>query len=146
MRLTIDAQATTMKRHFTSIVGCLCLFGCTSLVDPGPQSGTESHFLRTCKQSSECGSELRCVANRCTLTCEGDVDCSTLPGEVICLPNPDQSEGSSCDLARVTASGGTSSEGNAGAGGASSGSDKVADAAAGAVASEGSAGLERQTG
>ena len=50
----------------------------------GPSTDSETHWLQLCEIDSNCGSELRCICNQCSLPCEDD--CETLPGDVSCVP------------------------------------------------------------
>lgn len=94
-----------MKSSLLLWLSGILLCGCDD--STGPRVGTESHFFEACEKDSDCTSELACIAQRCTLTCSSDSSCEGLPGDVVCLANPDGSRGSSCALAESAAAAGT---------------------------------------
>lgn len=52
----------------------------------GPQTGTQTNWLRTCETDAECGGELSCQCGTCTLACQpGGNGCSAVDGAV-CTP------------------------------------------------------------
>ena len=131
-----------MKATLSIVFACLLLSGCDASPGPRPQVGTESHFLNSCTPDDACGGGLDCIANRCTLNCERDEECASLSSQALCLPNPDQSDGRSCDLeesvADPSASGGAG--GHPAGGGSNLGGASQTSAGTSGVGSTGHAG------
>src|SRR5688500_7510837 len=61
----------------------LAATGCASSVTPD-NGGSESHFLLTCVDSSDCGSQLACTENVCTTECESTAQCAGLGASATC--------------------------------------------------------------
>jgi hypothetical protein len=65
---------TTARTHLVAFL--LPVLGC----NPTPEtSGTNTNWLRTCENVSECG-DLGCFCGHCTPTCDSDADCTGLGG------------------------------------------------------------------
>jgi hypothetical protein len=56
---------------------CLAL-SAASCVSAESPTGGETHFLKTCVESAQCGDELSCLCGVCTRACTGDDQCGTL--------------------------------------------------------------------
>jgi hypothetical protein len=64
--------------RFASVVLGLALAACSP--SNGPQTGSQTNWLRACDTSEECGLGLECVCGACTATCLTDPACADLPG------------------------------------------------------------------
>ncbi len=47
-------------------------------------SGSSTHFLRECDDSSTCGGGLSCICGRCTDACDEDAECTGLDSDAMC--------------------------------------------------------------
>jgi O-glycosyl hydrolase len=54
----------------------------------GPQTGTQTNWLRACQTDAQCSAELQCLCGMCTLACEENSSCSELP-DAACTPASD---------------------------------------------------------
>jgi hypothetical protein len=61
----------------------LAAAGCAASVTPH-NGGSESHFLLTCVDDSDCGSQLACTENVCTTECESTAQCAGLSAMATC--------------------------------------------------------------
>lgn len=62
-----------IRRAFVALA--VALLGCGP--SPGPQSGSQTNWLRSCESSDQCGG-LSCVCGACTTSCETDIACGEL--------------------------------------------------------------------
>ncbi len=71
--------------------GLLAANGCSDSAGPeGPSTDSETHWMKPCVDSSDCGEELECLCNMCTTHC--DEDCAGLFDGAVCVPGPSQCE------------------------------------------------------
>lgn len=81
------------RRALYGFALALGLIGCAT---SRPEAGSESHFLAYCDRDGECGGSLACQQGICTLACERDAECASLPAGASCEPGaPDDSV---CDV------------------------------------------------
>lgn len=69
-------------------LGCLALlWGCNKTpVEPsGPIAGSETHWLKACDTTAECGAEDACVCGICTRPCQANT-CAALGDDAVCVP------------------------------------------------------------
>jgi hypothetical protein len=80
------------------VVLCGLFAGCASDQE---KYGTESHFLRECQSSLECGADLSCLEGHCTSRCDADAVCKALDPDAICVSGlcSDTAEPESTDTA-----------------------------------------------
>src|SRR5690349_3920162 len=87
-----------MMREGIWLIGLLVTsawLGCAQTRPPSESS--ETHFLMRCDQSCEDG--LECICGTCSLPCEKDDACNSLPGAAQCLDSArDCSAGPLCDI------------------------------------------------
>jgi len=60
-----------------------------------PSTGSESHFLRSCHDDSECG-ELSCLCGVCSAPCDADAVCTELDAAAECVPSAARPSESAC--------------------------------------------------
>jgi hypothetical protein len=65
-----------LRRLQWLLVVLLCGSGCRSAESP---TGGETHFLKTCTESEQCGEDLSCLCGVCTRACTSDAECGDLP-------------------------------------------------------------------
>ena len=68
-------------RHLLTIAGLLLL--ATAACSNGPSTDSETHWLGACQSDDDCGEDLSCICNLCTLAC--DDDCGDLAGDAVCV-------------------------------------------------------------
>src|SRR5688572_2255101 len=60
-----------------------------------PSTGSESHFLRSCNDDSEC-EELSCLCGVCSIACDGAAACAELAAAAECVPSATRPSESAC--------------------------------------------------
>jgi len=60
-----------------------------------PSTGSESHFLRSCDDDSECG-DLSCVCGVCSTPCDDVAECTELDPIAECVPSATRPSDSAC--------------------------------------------------
>ncbi|HKU37614.1 MAG TPA: hypothetical protein VJR89_05685 [Polyangiales bacterium] len=76
------------------VVAAVALFACGEPSAPSPSVGSNSNWLRGCKDDSECGDALRCQCGLCTRSCEDDQACGPL-SDALCARR-DEPAAASC--------------------------------------------------
>lgn len=61
-------------------------FAACSGSDSGPSTDSETHWMETCEQDSDCPADLSCLCDTCTATC--DDTCDDVADAATCLPAP----------------------------------------------------------
>ena len=80
-----------MSTHVTVRIGRAQLAILTLMIaacnpTSGPQTGSQTHWLRVCQSDADCG-ELQCLCDVCTLSCDAEASCTDLAGT--CIPAED---------------------------------------------------------
>lgn len=77
--------------------GALALaWGCRR-TDPGPTTGSETHFLSWCSSSESCGEGLECVCGVCSKSCSDASSCAELAPTAECLALDSRPADESCE-------------------------------------------------
>jgi hypothetical protein len=93
-----------MKRGIARLLGCTWLglslgaglvAGCGKVAEPD-QLGGETHWLRTCSEPGDCGSELECWCGVCTAVCDDDATCGAIVDDARCVPRARAPFAASC--------------------------------------------------
>src|SRR5690606_27318194 len=61
----------------------------------GPQTGSQTNWLKSCQTSEECG-EFACLCGTCTVSCEQDQNCGE-GGAAVCVASTDRGAVAACD-------------------------------------------------
>lgn len=105
-----------MKSRIVKSLGCAWLLlsvaagavaGCGKVADEG-ELGGETHWLRTCSETSECGGALECLCGVCTATCNDDASCGAIVSDARCVARSEAPFAEGCGArapARVCAGG-----------------------------------------
>jgi len=126
-----------MKSGIVKSLGCAWLLlsvaatavaGCGKVADEG-ELGGETHWLKKCSETSECGGALECLCGVCTATCSDDARCGAITEDARCVGRGSTTFAADCsaaaparicvDAPSVTepGTGGTSGSGSGGTGG-----------------------------
>jgi len=79
MSASPSAQSSVARGRVVlpGLVLLACALACSD-PHPGPQSGSNSNWLRACSTDSVCGEALGCQCGACTRPCRSDADCESL--------------------------------------------------------------------
>ena len=126
---------------FAAVAACLALaVACGG--ETGSSHGGETHWLRPCTESSECGGDLGCSCGVCTRPCEASAECGSLGSDAACSEASATEYASACSSAELAqsfcvAEGSLASGGSAGAGSGGTGASSGASSDSGAGGSGG---------
>jgi hypothetical protein len=85
------------------LLGALALVcGCRS-GEPGPSTGSETHFLSWCSNDESCGEGLACLCGVCSAACSDSASCVSLGSAVECVAVASRPADQSCPDAPVEA-------------------------------------------
>jgi hypothetical protein len=73
-----QSAVTSGRIVLQGLVLVACALACSD-PHPGPQSGSNSNWLRACDTEDACDSSLGCQCGACTQACKSDADCASLP-------------------------------------------------------------------
>jgi hypothetical protein len=107
--------------------------GCGKVAEED-QLGGETHWLRQCSETSECGGALECLCGVCTATCSDDARCGEITVDARCVASASTAYASDCNAAapaRICAD--IASEPGPGSGGTGSGGGDALTCAQGEV-------------
>lgn len=79
------------------MVGLVCLASCAKTVEE--PSGTNTNWLRTCDETSDCAGDDVCVCGQCTQACTASSQCGSVHEEARCEPVDDDVCGASVGIA-----------------------------------------------
>lgn len=90
-----------MIKKILTVITLVWLGACDSESGESAATGTETNWLKSCEQSSECGVG-SCVCGLCTFECEEASDCSDAPAAARCASGRDPEYIDACGAETVT--------------------------------------------
>jgi lysophospholipase L1-like esterase len=90
------------SRAFPILLAFVLAAGCRA-DEPGPTTGSETHFLSWCSSDGSCEGELSCVCGVCTAGCSETSECATFGSSAECRDVGDKPLDQACTGAPVAA-------------------------------------------
>ncbi len=82
----MSTHCVIRRRHVLPAVLGLLVAACSP--ERGPQTGSQTNWLRACQGDAECG-DLKCLCGVCTATCDAEADCADHLTGASCVPAED---------------------------------------------------------
>ena len=81
-------MSTRIRLLSWCLLGALSALGCDGKVGP-LTTDSQTNWLRSCQQTSDCSAQFACVCGICTATCSDDTRCAQIDKSAACIASTD---------------------------------------------------------